>query len=195
MLATIVSFLAAAAPAPPDTPIVQPLVEFAAICDATGERRVHHLTFATAGPNGRAEDRLELRTTFAPGGRAVAFLVNGETIAVTEGDTLTLTPAGREWLAAVGEVRAVEVLNAFAVAVPRGFIEDLTAPTRCDELAGKAEQVAKCGLIGILGTLAPHRFVRLASALASGLCVYLVTKVCDENPDSCEDHPPGWTEG
>lgn len=185
--------LALAATTPADVLIEQPLANFGETCDATDERRVHRMRFATVTLGG-GEDRLELRTTTTAGRQVVAFIVSGDTIATAENGVVTPTPEGQAWIAE-DEDRAVKDLAAFAAAIPRGFAEGLTAPqNQCDELAGKAEQLAKCGLIGLLGNYTPP-FVRLASALAAGLCTYLVAKVCEENPDSCEDHPPGWTEG
>lgn len=199
MLATIVaaiSLVTGSVAAAPDAAslIEQPLTSFEDVCEETRASQIRRVRFATLDAAGNEEDHLELRTTTTAFTRVTDYIVNGEVVLTqTSGGGVEVTTAGLELLRS--EDRSAKVLTAFAAALPRIYAGDVEAPhDSCGALAGKAEQLAKCEAIG-LGCLSGSKFVCGVSLLLALGCKYLVNKVCDENPDSCEDHPPGWTEG
>lgn len=184
------------ASAPPDATILieQPLTGFEDVCEETDRSKVRHVHFATLDPAGQDEDRLELRTTTTGSARVLDYIVNGVVVFVQTGGAVQVTPAGLELLRS--EDRGTKVLAAFAAAHPRIFVSYVETPHHsCGALAGKAEELAKCDAIGVGGCLLRNPVVCGASLGVAIACRYLVNKVCEENPDSCEDHPPGWTEG
>lgn len=200
MLATIFTvFILAAgstATAPPDatTLIEQLLTGFEDVCEQTDGSQVRHVRFATLDAAGQDEERLELRTTTAGSTRVLDYIVNGTVVFVQTGGHLQVTPAGLELLSS--EDRSASVLAAFAAAHPRILVSDVETPHHsCGALAGKAEELAKCDAIGVGGCILRHPVVCGASLGLAIACRYLVNKVCEENAESCEDHPPGWTEG
>lgn len=199
---TAVTFVLAAAPrgdaeVPPEARklIEQPLAGFEDECEEKDGFQVRHIRFGTVNATGRTEDRIEVRTTTWPGPvRALDYLVNDTVMfSQTSGEDLRPTPAGIELLRAADGRRAVKVLAAFAAAHPRIFAADVETPhDSCGATAGKAEETAKCGAIGVAGCASLNPFVCGVSAGLAVLCKYLVDKVCEETPESCE---PGWTEG
>lgn len=186
--------IATIAAAPPDARILieQPLTAFEDVCEEADQSQVRRVRFATLDAAGQDEDRLELRTTTTGSIRVLDYIVNGAVVFVhATGEDLTVTPAGRELLR--DEDRSAKILGAFAAAHPRIFADDVETPHyRCGATAGKAEEHAKCGAIAVGGCASLNPVVCVASGLLTVLCKYLVDKVCEENPDSCE---PGWTEG
>lgn len=174
----------------------QQLTNFDDVCEDQRALSIRHVRFATLDASGRVEDRLELRTTTRTGeaARAVDYLVN-DTVMFTRrsGGDLKPTVAGRQFLSARDGRRTAKLLAAFAAAQPRIFAMDIETPTHsCGTLAGKAEETAKCGAIGVLGCVSGNPLVCGVSAGLAVLCSYLVDKTCEADPDSCQ---PGWTEG
>lgn len=185
-----------AAVAPDATALIeQPLTGFEDVCEAMDGSQVRHVRFATLDGAGQDEDRLELRTTTTGSTRVLDYIVNGTIVFVqTAGGVVQMTPAGLELLRSAD--RSAKVLAAFAAGHPRIFMGDVEAPHHsCGALAGKAEELAKCDAIGVGGCILRNAVVCGTSLGLAILCRYLVNKVCEANADSCEDHPPGWTEG
>lgn len=111
----------------------------------------------------------------------------------TSDDGPQATPAGAELLADTSP-RGAELLAAFAALHVRVFEADVGTPAdACGATRGKAEQQAKCGFIGVIGCIPPAAAFTcgVSAAIAVG-GAWLVEKVCETEPETCE---PGWTEG
>lgn len=174
----------------------QPLTSFEDSCEQQSGTQIRHVRFASLDGSNHVEDQLELRTTTRTSSsgstRVLDYLVNDVPVFVkVTGEDAQMTPAGAELLR--DEDRAPKLLAAFAAAHPRVFAADIETPQQsCGASAGKPEEQAKCGAIGVLGCFSGNPVVCGVSAGLAVLCNYLVEKACEDTPESCE---PGWTEG
>jgi hypothetical protein len=171
--------------------LAQPLAPVSDACDpGTGVRRVRS---AVLDDRGRETAQIELRTIRRGSGLLTQYVADDVVLFTDSDDGPQATPAGAELLADTSP-RGAELLAAFAALHVRVFEADVGAPAdACGATRGKAEQQAKCGFIGVIGCIPPAApfTCGVSAAIAVG-CAWLVEKVCETEPETCE---PGWTEG
>lgn len=176
----------------------QPLAALDDTCETNDGAKVRRVRSATLDGGGEVEDRIELVTTTRGADRVTGYAVNDVVLFTARpAEAPDVTAAGLALLgdeSPQGSARTVKLLAAFAAMQARVFAADVDAPQQaCGATEGKADEQAKCALIGVVGCVPPAAaFTCGVSALIAVGCTWLVEKVCEAEPETCQ---PGWTEG